>query len=146
MTIVKFHPLDSITSSRLKFAVICAEFDNQWIYVRHKDRSSWELPGGHREPDEDIYATAKRELFEEAGATDYALFSIAEYSVALNKKSAPSFGRLFYAQIKFLDTKPDSEIKEVDVYQIPPAIQTYPHIQPKLFQKILAWKKETRTG
>lgn len=140
MITVNFHPLDSVSACQLKFAVICAEFDKQWVYVRHKDRTSWEMPGGHRDLDEDILTTAKRELFEETGAIDYSLAAIAEYSVTRDFESKPSFGRLYYAHITSLGTKPDSEIKDVEVYQFPPVEQTYPQIQPELFKKVQKWK------
>ena len=63
---VRFH--EHADDSLLRFAVICARYQNQWLLVRHRERRTWECPGGHREPGEDIDATARRELWEETGA------------------------------------------------------------------------------
>ena len=62
-TEVKFY--DSVDDSLLKFAVILAKKDGQWIFCKHRDRDTFEVPGGHREPGEDIIDTAKRELYED---------------------------------------------------------------------------------
>lgn len=50
------------------------------MYIRHKDRKSWEIAGGHREQVETIDETAKRELFEETGAKEADLVPICDYS------------------------------------------------------------------
>ena len=62
-TEVKFY--DSVDDSLLKLAVILAKKDGQWIFCKHRDRDTFEVPGGHREPGEDIIDTAKRELYED---------------------------------------------------------------------------------
>ncbi len=50
-------------------SVVClTHFDGRPLMVRNR-RRAWEFPGGHREPGEDLYATARREVREEAGAT-----------------------------------------------------------------------------
>ncbi|GHC86025.1 hypothetical protein GCM10007079_29400 [Nocardiopsis terrae] len=50
-------------------SVVCLTYEGgRLLMVRHR-RRAWEFPGGHREPGEDLYATARREAYEEAGAT-----------------------------------------------------------------------------
>ena len=34
------------------FSVIAVRENGAWLLVRHSARKTWELPGGHREPDE----------------------------------------------------------------------------------------------
>ena len=57
---VRFY--DNIEDSLLKFAVIIAKTDNKWVFCKHRDRDTYEVPGGHREAGEEILETAKREL------------------------------------------------------------------------------------
>ena len=43
---------------KCKFAVIVSRYNGQWVFCRHKDRTTYECPGGHREVQEDILDTA----------------------------------------------------------------------------------------
>ena len=62
---VKFY--DNVDDRLLKFAVIISKSNGQWVFCKHKDRNTYEVPGGHREKGELILDTAKRELKEETG-------------------------------------------------------------------------------
>lgn len=44
---VRFY--DSVADEKLKFAVIAVWSLEGWLFVRHRMRDTWELPGGHRE-------------------------------------------------------------------------------------------------
>ena len=57
---VKFY--DSVDDSLLKFAVIVSQSNGKWVFCKHKERDTYEVPGGHREAGESILETAKREL------------------------------------------------------------------------------------
>ncbi len=135
---VKFHDLDYKNESRLKFVVITARYKNKWICVRHKDRITWELPGGHIELGENPFEAAKRELFEETGAIDYHIEEVCDYSVTSTNETgeSTSYGRLFYSRIKTLGALPESEIADVRVFDGLPDHMTYEQIQPILFQKV----------
>ena len=63
--IVKFY--DQVEDEKLKFAVIAARAEGKWVFCKHKARTTFEMPGGHREPGEPILDTARRELQEETG-------------------------------------------------------------------------------
>ena len=45
---VKFYNIAD--DEKLKFAVIVARSGGRWVFCRHKERSTLEIPGGHREP------------------------------------------------------------------------------------------------
>ena len=79
MVEVKFY--DNVADELLKFAVIISKTDNKWVFCKHKERETYEVPGGHREPGESILETAKRELQEETGAIDFKIEPICVYSV-----------------------------------------------------------------
>lgn len=83
---VNFYKLNSIEDDKLAFAVIMSKFKNKWIYVNHKDRCTWEIPGGHREENESIMEAASRELFEETGAKKYKLTPVCIYAVERDEK------------------------------------------------------------
>ncbi|MDP4091479.1 MAG: NUDIX domain-containing protein [Bacillota bacterium] len=137
---VSSYDLEQIEDSRLGFAVISAKYNGKWIFVRHKERETWEIPGGHRDDMEDIEETASRELFEETGSRDFKLHPICIYSV--DRDGVESFGQLFYAEVASLGELPDSEIGEVRLFSNIPEDLTYPLIQPFLFERTLAFLRE----
>ena len=59
---VTFHKQKEIPDSEYKFAVIVSKYQNKWIFCKHKQRTTWEIPGGHRELGETINEAAKREF------------------------------------------------------------------------------------
>lgn len=140
---VNFYELNTIEDNKLLFAVIMTKFNGRWLYVRHKDRRTWEIPGGHREINENINDTASRELFEETGAKKFNLTPICIYSVERNEDIdyTESFGQLFYAKIEEIDKLPDFEISEIKLYDDIPKDLTYPLIQPFLHNKVLEFLK-----
>ena len=129
-----FHGPGSVPDERLAFAVIAARKDDKWLWVRHRERDTWEIPGGHREPGEAIEAAARRELYEETGARSFALSPVCAYSVQRGKEE--SFGMLYIAQVEELGPLPESEIAEVKVFDEMPEELTYPEIQPRLWERV----------
>lgn len=134
---VRFY--DDIDEASLQFAVILAQYKEQWVFVRHALRSTWEIPGGHREKGESIEETARRELQEETGAIEFELMPLCVYSVEgknrVNHTGEESFGMLFYAKIKTLASELKMEIKEISLQATLPEQLTYPNIQPYLFRE-----------
>lgn len=127
-----FH--QAIEDEKIKFAVIAARYKNQWIYCRHRERNTFEIPGGHREIGETIIETTKRELYEETGAIDFELEEITVYSVV--NDNIKTFGMLFFAEVKELGVLPDLEIEEIQLFDEMPETLTYPLIQPILIDKV----------
>lgn len=130
---VEFEDMTTVEDSLFRYAVIVSRYHGKWIYCKHKERGTWEIPGGRREPGEPILDTAKRELFEETGASDYDLLPICAYCVIGGIKS---YGLLCYANISSLGQLPASEIESIQLFDDEPENLTYPHIQPFLFAKV----------
>ena len=111
MTEVRFY--DTVDDSLLKFAVIIACSKGRWVFCKHKERDTYEIPGGHRESGENILDTAKRELYEETGAVKYSIKpDIEEFEEELH-----------------------SEIERISFFDSLPEKLTYPMIQPKLVEE-----------
>ena len=75
------------------FVVIVAFDEDRLVLCRHKDRGTWETPGGHIEPGESPLEAARRELFEETGILPRSLVAISDYEVE------GVAGRLFAAEV-----------------------------------------------
>lgn len=117
-TIVKFY--DSVDDSLLKFAVIVAKSNGKWVFCKHKERNTYECPGGHREAGENIDDTAKRELYEETGAIDYTIQPVCIYSVTApdNFDGQETFGKLYYAEIKSFKANCTARLKKLNCSRI----------------------------
>lgn len=135
MTIVRFY--DEVSDELLKFAVIITVHNGKWVFCKHKERNTLEVPGGHREPGEDIFSTARRELYEETGALVYKLTPICVYSVTApdNFDGVESFGMLYYADVTQFEQELHSEIETTVITDTLSENWTYPEIQPKLLEE-----------
>ncbi|MDE6659162.1 MAG: NUDIX domain-containing protein [Eubacterium sp.] len=135
MTKVKFY--DTVADELLKFAVIISKSNGKWVFCKHKERNTFEVPGGHREIGEAIFDTAKRELYEETGAIEFDIKPICVYSVTAdnNFNGEETFGMLYYAEITAFEKELHSEIEKIILTDEFVDNWTYPEIQPKLLQK-----------
>lgn len=137
--VVKFY--DTVEDKLLKFAVIVAKSKGKWVFCKHKERDTYECPGGHRETGENIDDTARRELYEETGAIDYIDYSIKPicvYSVTEpdNFNGVETFGKLYFADITTFETELHSEIEKIELFDGLPKKWTYPLIQPFLLKEV----------
>lgn len=128
---------DEVDDRLLRFAVIITLTKGKYVFCKHKERDTWEIPGGHREPEEIILDTAKRELYEETGAVDFDIKPICVYSVIAedNFDGEETFGMLYYADIKAFEKELHSEIEKIVITDKLPEVWTYPQIQPALMKE-----------
>ena len=84
---VKFY--DEVSDEKLKFAVILTKTNGKWVFCKHKERMTYEVPGGRRESGESILHTAMRELYEETGALLIDITPVCVYSVVRNEETTP---------------------------------------------------------
>ena len=133
-SMVQFYP--SIDDSKLDFAVLVAFYNGKWVLCKHRERDTYEFPGGKRECGESIDVTARRELFEETGAIKYNLKPICVYSVT-REGEPESFGMLYLVDIFEFTNLPNYEMEKVIIISKLPEQWTYPDIQPRLLQYVM---------
>lgn len=127
---------EQVADELLKFAVIISKTNGKFVFCKHKERDTYEVPGGHREAGETIYETAKRELMEETGAIEFDIKPICVYSVkgktrVNENEGEETFGMLFFADIYAFEEL-HSEIEKILITDTLVEDWTYPLIQPKL--------------
>lgn len=130
---------EDVADELLKFAVIISKTNGKWVFCKHKERDTYEIPGGRRELDEAIIDTAKRELIEETGAVEFNIKPVCVYSVKgktrVNQNdNDESFGMLFMADV-FSFGEINSEIEKIVITDTLVEAWTYPLIQPKLIEE-----------
>lgn len=134
---IKFY--ESVDDSLLKFAVIISKAFGKWVFCKHAERDTYEVPGGHREQGESILETARRELKEETGAIEFDIRPVCVYSVTgknnVNKSGEEIFGMLFFAEIYSFEDELHSEMEKIVLFDNQPEVMTYPLIQPVLIKE-----------
>lgn len=129
----EFYPIQPVPDSQLKYAVVAARYQGKWIFVRHRERTTWEIPGGHVEPGEAPMEAARRELYEETGATDADISIVGTYRLY-------DCGLLCFAEVHALGPIPkDSEIAEIQFFDIPPRDLTYGEVHALLHKWVQGW-------
>jgi 8-oxo-dGTP diphosphatase len=138
MVRVEFYDPEFLPDGKLTYSVISARFNGNWVLVRHRDRTTLEIPGGHIEVNETPREAAGRELREETGASEFVIECVATYSVTAN--GSTGYGRLYFAEIAEMGDPADRfEIGEVFLMGSLPENLTYPLIQPLLFERVLRY-------
>lgn len=132
MLTVRFY--EEAEDRLLKFAVIITKSKGKWVFCKHRERETYEVPGGHREEGEDIEDTARRELYEETGAVKFSLVPVCVYSVVQDDGDdrTESFGKLYYAEVEQFEEQLHSEIEKIILTDELVENWTYPLIQPML--------------
>ncbi len=134
MTVQFYEKMDE---RLLKYAVIIARTDGRYVFCQHRDRDTWEIPGGRREAGEGILDAAKRELYEETGAVSFEIHPVCVYSVIAEDEfnGQETFGMLYHADIFTFEEQLHHEIKKITIIDGLPEKWTYPQIQPKLLEE-----------
>ena len=133
--VVRFY--DQVDDALLRFAVIIAKTEGKWVFCKHRERETYELPGGHREAGEGILEAARRELYEETGALTYRIEPICVYSVSTpgNFGGEEGFGMLYYADITEFEPELHSEIEKILITEKPVENWSYPPIHPRMIEE-----------
>ena len=128
----KIFPLDTFPAP--KYVVTFARYQGQWLFSRHRLRTTWETQGGHIEEGETPLQAARRELYEESGAVAFTITPMCDYWCG--DRTGSGVGVVFLAEITQLGPLPESEMAEVRTFDGLPEELTYPEITPCLFEAI----------
>lgn len=131
------------TLKQYQYVEIFAKHKGEWLLCRHKDRQTWEIPGGHIDPGETPEEAAKRELTEETGALEFNIKPICDAWLCFEPHE-PSQGErqgmIFYAEIKKLGPLPKHEMAEARPFKTLPedlSQTTYPDYYRTIFPQVL---------
>jgi len=137
--ISKVYPVGELKT--YKYVVVLSTCGGKLMLSRHKQRTTWETQGGHVEPGETPMEAARRELYEESGATQYEIRALCDYWAGDELTGEGATGMVFHAQIHELGPMPDSEMAEVRLFDGLPQSLTYPAITPELYAYLMGEKK-----
>ncbi len=133
MISVNFY--EEMEDALLKFAVIITRHEGKWVFCKHRDRKTYEIPRGKREQ-ESIMECAKRELQEETGALDYKIQPLFVYGVkgktTINNEDDETYGMVFLADVHTFEKSLHYEMERIIITDQLIANWTYPEIHPKL--------------
>lgn len=127
----KTYPLGELED--YKYVVVLSCYQGKILLSRHRERQTWETQGGHIEPGETPLDAAKRELYEESGALEYAIRPLCDYRAWNEETGRGANGVVFAAEIEMLGPMPESEMAETRQFDTLPEEITYPEITPVLF-------------
>lgn len=142
--IKNFYSKDNFVAPYAYSIIIAKNKKGEFVLCRHKGRTTWEIPGGHIEKGETAYDAARRELFEETGASQFTIRPIFDYAVTSDEQKT-NCGVVFFAEISAFETLPESEIAEIDFFDKLPENLTYKAIQPLInehFEEIFSKKPD----
>jgi len=121
-------------NKKIDVVVVFAKYNNKWLLVKHKNRDTWEVCGGHVEKKEKIDDAAKRELYEESGAIIDKINLIGYYSFVSNNKR--NYGAVFSCDVISFDNLPNYEMREMCLMDEFPLNTTYPLTYKRLLKEV----------
>lgn len=131
---IKFYDLGTVDENLYKRVVIVSNYKGKWVYCKHRERDTWEIPGGHIEEGETALDAARRELYEETGAIRFTIEPICVYSIS-------QYALLCFASIDEFEDLPKFEIREISFFENQPENLTYADSHSKMFDKVKEIKR-----
>lgn len=116
---VKIYDLGYCEEKEYSRVICVSKYKDKYVFSYNEKRKGWEIPGGHIEEGETWEEAAKREMYEETGASKIKVTPIAVYKIS-------QFGLLCYCEIEELKELPNYEMSKIIFSDDLPDNMTYP--------------------
>lgn len=127
---IKLYDLGTVDENEYTRVVCVCKYKGKYVFCYNKKRQGWEIPGGHIEKGESWLDAAKREMYEETGATKIEVTPISVYKIT-------TYGLLCYCEILEMSELPEEfEMEKVLFSDILPENLTYPDSFKLFFETV----------
>lgn len=124
---IKTYPLGYCNESEYTRVICVSRYKGKFVFSYNKKRKGWEIPGGHIEEGESWMEAAKREMFEETGATKIEVEPVCVYKIN-------SFAVLCFCEIiEIEEISKEYEMEKVMICDNLPQKLTFPEAHTLYF-------------